>query len=67
LRVADGLDRGHRRHVRSIKVSKRANGLSVDVVAEAGSELEVWSARQKSDMLEELCGGEVRFRLVESR
>jgi hypothetical protein len=29
--------------------------------------LEVWSARQKSDMLEELCGGEVRFRLVESR
>jgi exopolyphosphatase / guanosine-5'-triphosphate,3'-diphosphate pyrophosphatase len=67
LRVADGLDRGHRRHVRSIKVVRRANGLQVDVVAEAGSELEVWSARQKSDMLEELCGGEVRFRLVESR
>jgi len=67
LRVADGLDRGHRRHVRSVKVTRRATGLHVDVMAEAGSELEVWSARQKSDMLEELCGGEVRFRLVESR
>ena len=67
LRVADGLDRGHRRHVRSVKVAARASGLHVDVLAEQGSELEVWSARQKSDMLEELCGGEVRFRLVESR
>jgi exopolyphosphatase/guanosine-5'-triphosphate,3'-diphosphate pyrophosphatase len=67
LRVADGLDRGHRRHVRSVKVTRRVTGLHVDVMAEAGSELEVWSARQKSDMLEELCGGEVRFRLVESR
>jgi exopolyphosphatase/guanosine-5'-triphosphate,3'-diphosphate pyrophosphatase len=67
LRVADGLDRGHRRHVRQVKVSRRGTAVHVDVVADVGSELEVWSAKQKSDMLEELCGGEVRFRLVDAR
>jgi exopolyphosphatase/guanosine-5'-triphosphate,3'-diphosphate pyrophosphatase len=67
LRVADGLDRGHRRHVRSIKVTRRPKGLLIDVNAEQGSELEVWSARQKADLLEEVSGGEVKFRLVEER
>jgi exopolyphosphatase/guanosine-5'-triphosphate,3'-diphosphate pyrophosphatase len=67
LRVADGLDRGHRRHVRSVRVSSRAQGLHIDVLAEQGSDLEVWSARQKADMLEEMCGGEVHFRLIESK
>ena len=67
LRVADGLDRGHRRHVRSLNVSRRGMGLQIDVVAEENSELEVWSAKQKADLLEEVCGGEVRIRQVESR
>ena len=67
LRVADGLDRGHRRHVRSLKVSRRGAALQIDVVAEENSELEVWSARQKADLLEEICGGPVRIRQVESR
>ena len=42
LRVADGLDRGHRRHVRRVEVARgRGGGLRIDVWAEAGSELEV--------------------------
>jgi hypothetical protein len=65
LRVADGLDRGHRRHVRSVKVARRGKALQIDVLAEKGSELEVWSARQKADLLQEVCGGDIRFRLVE--
>ena len=67
LRVADGLDRGHRRHVRSLKVARRGTGLQIDVVAEENSELEVWSARQKADLLEEVFGGAVRIQQVESR
>jgi exopolyphosphatase / guanosine-5'-triphosphate,3'-diphosphate pyrophosphatase len=67
LRVADGLDRGHRRHVRRIEVSRIRSGLRIDVWAEEGSELEVWSAQQKSDLLAELCGGPVRFHLHSSR
>jgi exopolyphosphatase/guanosine-5'-triphosphate,3'-diphosphate pyrophosphatase len=64
LRVADGLDRGHRRHVRSVLVKQRGRRLDIDVSAEAGSELEVWSARQKADLLQEVIDGDVRFRLV---
>lgn len=65
LRIADGLDRGHRRHVRSVKVSRRGKSLNIEVAAEQGSELEVWSARQKADLLAEICGGEIRFKLAE--
>ena len=64
VRVADGLDRGHRRHVRSVKVGRRGSAMLIDVVAEDGSELEVWSAQQKSDLLEEINEGPVRIRLV---
>ena len=64
LRVADGLDRGHRRHVRSVTVKPRGKRLEIDVEADEGSELEVWSARQKADLLSDVIGGEVRFRLT---
>jgi exopolyphosphatase / guanosine-5'-triphosphate,3'-diphosphate pyrophosphatase len=68
LRVADGLDRGHRRHVRRIQASPgRRGGMRIDVWAEEGSELEVWSAQQKSDLLAEVSGGPVRFRLHAAR
>jgi len=63
LRVADGLDRGHRRQVRRLEVSRRSPGMRIDVWAEKGADLEVWSAQQKSDLLAEVCGGPVRFRL----
>jgi exopolyphosphatase/guanosine-5'-triphosphate,3'-diphosphate pyrophosphatase len=65
LRVADGLDRGHRRHIRSLTARKWGNGVHIDVKAERGSDLEVWSARQKADLLEEIAGGPVRIRMVE--
>jgi exopolyphosphatase / guanosine-5'-triphosphate,3'-diphosphate pyrophosphatase len=63
LRVADGLDRGHRRQVRRLLVSRRGTALRIDVWAEKGADLEVWSAQQKADLLAEVCGGPVRFRL----
>ena len=45
----------------------RGKRLDISVAAEEGSELEVWSARQKADLLQELTGGDVRFRLGEGR
>ena len=45
----------------------RGGGLRIDVWAEAGSELEVWSAQQKADLLADVCGGSVRFRLHVTR
>jgi len=65
LRVADGLDRGHRRHVRSLTARQWGKGVQIDVTAERGSDLEVWSARQKADLLEEISGGPIRIRLLE--
>lgn len=67
LRVADGLDRGHRRHVRSVTAKRLGKAVHIAVVAEKGSDLEVWSAHQKADLLEEMSGGPVRIRLVERR
>jgi exopolyphosphatase/guanosine-5'-triphosphate,3'-diphosphate pyrophosphatase len=65
LRVADGLDRGHRRHVRSLTARQWGKGVQIDVTAERGSDLEVWSARQKADLLEEISGGPIRIRLMD--
>ena len=65
LRVADGLDRGHRRHVRSVTARQQGKGVNIEVNAEKGSDLEVWSANQKADLLEEIAGGSVRIKLME--
>jgi exopolyphosphatase/guanosine-5'-triphosphate,3'-diphosphate pyrophosphatase len=65
LRVADGLDRGHRRHVRSVTARQWGKGVRIDVKAERGSDLEIWSAGQKADLLAEIAGGPVRVRLQE--
>lgn len=63
LRVADGLDRGHKRNVRSLKIQKRQRGLVVDVFSEEGGELEIWAAQQKAELLAEVAGGPISFRL----
>src|SRR3954453_2468371 len=67
LRVADGLDRGHRRHVHRVRARQHGKAVHIVVEADRGSELEVWSAHQKSDLLEEIAGAPVRIRLVEKR
>lgn len=67
LRVADGLDRGHRRNVRAVHVDGAGGrGLRIEVVAGAEAELEVWSAQQKADLLAEVCGGPITIRLRSS-
>lgn len=67
VRVADGLDRGHQRHVRSVQAKRRGKAVVLDVLAEEGSDLEIWSAKQKADLLEEVAGGPVRIRQVNRR
>jgi exopolyphosphatase / guanosine-5'-triphosphate,3'-diphosphate pyrophosphatase len=64
LRVADGLDRGHRRHVRSVHIGRSGKSLRIEVHAGEGAELEVWSAQQKADLLSEVAGEPVSFKLM---
>jgi exopolyphosphatase/guanosine-5'-triphosphate,3'-diphosphate pyrophosphatase len=61
LRIADGLDRGYTQRVRSVRC--RVNDKSIEIVVSATGdpELEVWGARRKRDLLEELSGRKVRF------
>jgi exopolyphosphatase/guanosine-5'-triphosphate,3'-diphosphate pyrophosphatase len=62
LRVADGLDRSHNRVVR--RLSCRLDETSVTLVLETGDdpELELWSARRKSDLFEKAFERTLRFR-----
>lgn len=62
LRVADALDRGHRSRVRHLDIEIEA--AEVEVVADGASDLalEVWTARRKASLFEEVFG--LRFKLA---
>jgi exopolyphosphatase / guanosine-5'-triphosphate,3'-diphosphate pyrophosphatase len=61
LRLADGLDRGYAQLVRSVRC--RINDKSVEVTLSTGSdaELELWGARRKMDLAEEVFDKKFRF------
>lgn len=62
LRVAIGLDRGHRGTVDSVSCREDGEGVVVDVEGKAGeTDLEVWSADERKDLLEEVLGRPVSF------
>jgi len=63
LKVADGLDRTHFGVVQDVECKISENLIEVVVHATGDAELELWSARQKADMLQQLLGREVRIRL----
>lgn len=56
LRVADGLDRGHRNVVRGIVVRRAERRVEIGVVAAGNADLEMWAARRKSDLLAAVTG-----------
>jgi len=64
LRVADGLDRGYAQRLRSVRC--RVNDKSVDLALSTPTDpdLEIWGARRKRDLFEEVFDRKLRF-LVE--
>jgi len=64
LRVADGLDRGHRRHIRSLTARQWGNGVHIDVKRSGAA---TWRSGRppESRSPEEIAGGPVRIRMVE--
>lgn len=65
LRVADALDRSHYGVVRDITVLRRDKKLILQL--ETGGEdaaLEIWDARERARLLEQLVGLDVDFRIV---
>lgn len=62
LRVADGLDRTNRQLVRSVRCRILSKELELVLTTAAEDlELELWAARRKADLLEEVFRRKVRF------
>ena len=55
LRVADGLDRGHRRHVRSLTAKRRGKAVHIAVVAEKGSDSSRSARRSRRPICSRRC------------
>ncbi|HQR68359.1 MAG TPA: Ppx/GppA phosphatase family protein [Thermoanaerobaculia bacterium] len=66
LRLADGLDRTHRGHVSGVRVELRRKKVVVTAEARGPAELELWAAKEKSDLFEGIFGRKVVIRLRKS-
>jgi exopolyphosphatase/guanosine-5'-triphosphate,3'-diphosphate pyrophosphatase len=63
LRIADGLDRSHYGVVREVTATRRGNRLVLSLRTEGDDpELEIWEARRRAGLLENVLDVEVDFR-----
>jgi exopolyphosphatase/guanosine-5'-triphosphate,3'-diphosphate pyrophosphatase len=60
LRIAEGLDRSHYQLIRSVRVVRGQKSIGLKVTAVGDAQLEIWSARRRADVLEEVLGMPVR-------
>lgn len=63
LRIADALDRTHYGVVRDVTVSRRGARLSLTCAAGGDAQLELWEARQRAGLLQDVTGLDVAFRV----
>lgn len=59
LRVADGLDRSHYQNVRVLRVDNGKKKLNLRIETEADPQLEIWGAKRKSQLLQEVTGKKI--------
>jgi exopolyphosphatase/guanosine-5'-triphosphate,3'-diphosphate pyrophosphatase len=64
LRVADGLDRSYAQRIRSVRCRVTDKTVDLSLSTSSDPELEVWGARRKRDLFEEVFARKLRF-LVE--
>lgn len=64
LRVADSLDRSHFAVVEGVRVLVRPRRVTIRLTARDDLAIELWAARQKVGMLEEVLGREVVFEVA---
>ena len=67
LRIADALDRTHARLVRAVRCSVAGSTIEMRIDADGDPELEIWAARRKGDLFEELTGRKLRFAVDQLR
>jgi exopolyphosphatase/guanosine-5'-triphosphate,3'-diphosphate pyrophosphatase len=62
LRVADGLDRSHNRVVSSVKCRNGDAGVRVTLETRGDPALEIWAAKRKRDLFEEVFARSITFK-----
>ena len=67
LRIADALDRTHARLVRAVRCSVAGRTVEIRIDADGDPELEIWAARRKGDLFEELTERKLRFAVDQLR
>jgi exopolyphosphatase/guanosine-5'-triphosphate,3'-diphosphate pyrophosphatase len=61
LRIADGLDRGHHGNVTALRTITRPESVTIRLTTAADAELELWAARHKTDMFDQIYGRPARI------
>lgn len=67
LRIADALDRSHRQLVRRVSVERRAGVVTLVCEAAGNIELELWGARRRVDLLQDVLDVRLRYRAIAAR
>jgi exopolyphosphatase/guanosine-5'-triphosphate,3'-diphosphate pyrophosphatase len=63
LRLADAFDRSHYGVVRDVTVARRSDRVILQLATTGDAQLELWEARQRVRLLEEVLGLDVEFRV----
>jgi exopolyphosphatase / guanosine-5'-triphosphate,3'-diphosphate pyrophosphatase len=66
LRIADGLDRGYAQRVRGARCTIKDKSVELGLSVTGDPELEIWGARRKADLFEEVFGKKLKFAPVET-
>jgi exopolyphosphatase/guanosine-5'-triphosphate,3'-diphosphate pyrophosphatase len=67
LRIADSLDRSHRQLVKRVSVERRAGVITLVCEVAGNIELELWGARRRVDLLQEVLDVRIRYRTIAAR
>ena len=67
LRVADALDRSHRRPVRGLRIEVGPRAVTVRCAVTGNAELEEWGVARRADLLEKALDRRLRFELRSGR
>ena len=67
LRIADGLDLGHYGNVTGLRTILRDDTVSIVLTTQSEPELEVWAARHKTDMFEQVFRRRVKITAKSAR
>jgi exopolyphosphatase/guanosine-5'-triphosphate,3'-diphosphate pyrophosphatase len=64
LRLADGLDRSHSQRIQEVRCKQNNNRLTLHLVSDKDIEIEIWGARQKAGLFEEVFKTKVAYKRI---